>query len=38
MGAIIGALYAAGHSTEDIEKIAANTSWRDVVDLSCAPG
>ncbi len=38
MGAIIGALYAAGHSTEDIEKIAANTSWRDVVDLSLRTG
>lgn len=38
MGAIIGAFYAAGHSADDIEKIVASITWRDVVDLSLRSG
>lgn len=38
MGAIVGALYAAGHSADEIEELAATTSWRDVVDLSLRTG
>ena len=38
MGAIIGALYAAGHKARDIQEITASTSWRDVVDLSLRTG
>lgn len=38
MGAIIGALYAAGHRPQEIQDITANTTWRDVVDLSLRTG
>lgn len=38
MGAIIGALYAAGHRPDAIREITAHTSWRDVVDLSLRSG
>lgn len=38
MGAIIGALYAAGHSADEIHEIASGTTWRDVVDLSLRTG
>src|SRR5690606_10333862 len=38
MGAIIGSLYAAGHSAEEIYEIAKETSWRDVVDISLQAG
>lgn len=30
-GAVIGALYAAGYSPEEIKELAANLSWRDLV-------
>ncbi len=38
MGAIIGALYAAGHRPDEIQEIAEGVSWRDVVDLSLRTG
>lgn len=38
MGAIIGALYAAGHRADRIEEIINGVSWRDVVDLSLRTG
>lgn len=38
MGAIIGALVAAGHGPTKIQEITANTTWRDVVDLSLRTG
>lgn len=38
MGAIIGALYAAGHRPDKIQEITATTTWRDVVDLSLRSG
>ncbi len=38
MGAIIGALYAAGHGPDEIQEIAESVSWRDVVDLSLRTG
>lgn len=38
MGAILGALYAAGHRAEDLYELASTTSWRDVVDLSLKTG
>ena len=28
MGAVIGAMYAAGHSPDDIERIAKTTDWK----------
>jgi len=38
MGAIIGALYAAGRRADEIHELAATTTWRDVVDLSLGTG
>ncbi len=38
MGAIIGALYAAGRSADEIHEIARGVSWRDVVDISLQAG
>ena len=38
MGAIIGALYAAGRSADEIHEIAKGVSWRDVVDISLQAG
>ena len=38
IGAIIGALYAAGHRPDKIQEITATTTWRDVVDLSLRSG
>ncbi len=38
MGAIVGALYAAGNSPDDIHELAATTTWRDVVDISLGTG
>jgi NTE family protein len=34
MGAIIGGLYAAGYSPKELEKLAENTNWADVFNLS----
>jgi predicted acylesterase/phospholipase RssA len=34
MGAVIGAMYAAGHSPEDIEEIAKTTDWKSIVDFT----
>ena len=33
-GAMVGALYAAGHSPEDIEEIAKKTDWKRVMDFT----
>jgi NTE family protein len=38
MGAILGALYAAGNRADDIYQLASTTSWREVVDLSLKTG
>ncbi|HZJ08527.1 MAG TPA: patatin-like phospholipase family protein [Trueperaceae bacterium] len=38
MGAVLGALYAAGKSPDEIYDIALNTGWRDVVDISLQAG
>lgn len=38
MGAVLGALYAAGKRADEIYDIAFNTSWRDVVDISLQAG
>lgn len=38
IGAILGALYCAGHSAADIDRLAGETSWRDVFDLSLQTG
>lgn len=38
MGAIIGALYAAGATPDDIYEIASRVGWRDVVDISLQAG
>ena len=38
MGAIVGSLYAAGHSADEIYEIAKETSWRDVIDISLQAG
>lgn len=38
MGAIVGAFYAAGLRAQQIHEITANTTWRDVVDLSLRTG
>src|SRR5690606_25905113 len=38
MGAVLGALYAAGKSADEIYDIAFNLSWRDVVDISLQAG
>ena len=34
MGAVVGALYAAGHSPEELQEIAKTTHWRDIVDFT----
>jgi predicted acylesterase/phospholipase RssA len=34
MGAVIAAAYAAGHSPDDIEKIASTTDWKNIVDFT----
>lgn len=34
MGAVIGALYAAGHSPEEIEELAKTTDWKKIVDFT----
>lgn len=38
MGAIIGALYAAGATADDIYEVASGVGWRDVVDISLQAG
>ncbi len=38
MGAILGALYAAGRSADEIYDLARALSWRDVLDLSLQAG
>ncbi len=38
MGAIVGALHAAGLCADEIYEIAKSTSWRDVVDISLQAG
>jgi len=38
MGAIIGALHAAGRSADEIHEVARAVSWRDVVDISLQVG
>jgi predicted acylesterase/phospholipase RssA len=34
IGAVIGALYAAGHSPDEIEEIAKTTKWKKMVDFT----
>ncbi len=34
MGAVVAALYAAGHSPEEIERLAKTTDWRKVADFA----
>jgi len=34
MGAVIGAMYAAGHSPEEIEEIAKTTDWKNIIDFT----
>ena len=38
MGAVLGALYAAGYNADTIYSMAQTTSWRDVFDLSLQSG
>lgn len=38
MGAILGALYAAGHRAEELFEIADDLGWRDLIDLSLSAG
>lgn len=38
MGAIIGALYAAGRSADELEELVLGTTLRDIVDLSLQGG
>lgn len=38
MGAILGALYAAGYGADDLYALADRLSWRDVFDLSLQTG
>ena len=38
MGAILGALHAAGRSADEIYELARALSWRDVLDLSLQAG
>lgn len=33
MGAIVGGLYAAGYSTQELESLAVNTDWDEVLSL-----
>ncbi len=34
MGSIIGALYASGHTPENIEEIAKTTDWKEIIDFT----
>jgi predicted acylesterase/phospholipase RssA len=34
IGAVIGALYAAGHSPDEIEEIAKTTNWKKIIDFT----
>ena len=34
IGAVIGSLYAAGHSPDEIEEIAKTTKWKKMVDFT----
>ena len=34
MGAIVGGLYASGYTTAEIESLALNTNWDDILSLS----
>ncbi len=34
MGAVMAAVYAAGHSPEEIEEIAKTTDWKNIVDFT----
>jgi NTE family protein len=38
MGAVIGALYAAGMTADEIDTLADSVTWRDVIDLSLQGG
>ncbi len=38
MGAIVGALYAAGTTPDEIYELAKNLGWRDIVDISLQAG
>jgi NTE family protein len=38
MGAILGALYANGYTSEEIYKLSQAVSWRDVLDFSMQSG
>lgn len=38
MGAIVGALYAAGHDAEAIFELTDGLGWRDVIDVSLQAG
>jgi NTE family protein len=38
MGAILGALYAAGYAADEIYEIADGLGWRDVIDVSLQAG
>ncbi len=38
MGAILGAVYAAGAGAEELYDLVVRTNWRDVVDLSLKAG
>ena len=34
MGAVIGALYAAGYTPEEIERLASTAHWKDMIDFT----
>jgi NTE family protein len=38
MGALLGSLFAAGMSADEVHELAREVSWRDVVDLSFGSG
>mgnify|MGYP006284641967 CR=1 FL=1 len=38
MGAILGALYAAGYAADEIYELADGLGWRDVIDVSLQAG
>ena len=38
IGAILGALYASGHSAEEIYELAKGVSWRTLLDFSLQAG
>lgn len=38
MGAVLGALYAAGYRAEEIYELTLGTSWRDLIDFSLQTG